>query len=232
MEPVIIKNQRVLEETEPCIRMRTGPIYRSPWFALSFWPTMVIRHMSTNTHASFSDFNMSIPIVSLILSLHWLFPLKLLCNWIQRCIYWYSYVKTLLEEIAGEWQHAIKTTNHIYFWKAKRQLNAHGKSNCERLGKMLISTDLNAQKTTLQITVWWCHLVCIMTSYDKWQRSGSHSIITSWLKPLRLRLVLGKWAPDSTAKTTLFNVTTRIFGIIRYVESSMFATDYPSQSKL
>lgn len=90
--------------------------------------------------------------------------------------------KTLLEEITAEWQHAIKTTNHIYFWKAKRQLNAHGKNNQKRLGKMLISTDLNAQKTTLQITVWWCHLVCIMTSYDKWQRSGSHSIITSWLK--------------------------------------------------
>lgn len=51
---------------------------------------------------------------------------------------------------------------------------------------------------------------------------------------LRFRSVLGKWAPDSIAETTLFNVTTVPwkFRIICYVVPSMFMTANPSSSKL
>lgn len=36
------KTPRILEGNECCIRMRTGPIYQSPWLALSFWPTLEV----------------------------------------------------------------------------------------------------------------------------------------------------------------------------------------------
>lgn len=51
---------------------------------------------------------------------------------------------------------------------------------------------------------------------------------------LRFRSALGKWAPDSIAETTLFNVTTVPwkFSIICYVVPSMFMTANPSSSKL
>lgn len=50
----------------------------------------------------------------------------------------------------------------------------------------------------------------------------------------RFRSVLGKWAPDSIAETTLFNVKTVPwkFRIICYVVQSMFMTGNPSSSKL
>ena len=51
---------------------------------------------------------------------------------------------------------------------------------------------------------------------------------------LRFRSVLGKWAPDSIAETTLFNVTTVPWklSIVCYVVPSMFMTANPSSSKL
>lgn len=51
---------------------------------------------------------------------------------------------------------------------------------------------------------------------------------------LRFRSALGKWAPDSIAETTLFNVTTVPwkFSIICYVAPSAFMTGNPSSSKL
>lgn len=75
-----------------------------------------------------------------------------------------------------------------------------------------------------------------MTSYDKWctiMDSFNHAMLVE-VTLVRFRSVLRKWAPDSIAETTLFNVTTVPwkFRIICYVELSMFMTVNPFPSKL
>lgn len=89
---------------------------------------------------------------------------------------------------------------------------------------------------TSQITIWEWYLHYIMTFDDKWtaiMQSFNHNMLVE-VTLLRFTSAVGKWALDSSAGTTLFNVTTaaRIFGIICYVVPSMFMTADPSSSKL
>lgn len=159
----------------------------------------------------------------------------------------YRWDKILFKETAGDicntqWKHRIhfllkgkETIMSLTFQSKVQRAVVHGFGYWGHW-KMLISPDLNAWITASQITVWLWYLDYIMTSHDKWctiTQSFNHNMLVE-VTLVRFRSALGKWAPDSIAGTTLFNVTTvpRKFSIICYVVPSMFMTVNLSSSKL
>lgn len=161
--------------------MRTGQIYQSPWLALSFWPTLEVHiHVHMHKHIpepnegghanaeSFSNSKMS----NAIFITHTAISEAILDR--SFCIIEYRHVftgihtsKRLLEEIARERHHTIKTRENIYFWRAKIPLCL----------EMLISSDLKAQITTSHITVWLSY-VCLYNDFV-WQMVYNHVVIQS-----------------------------------------------------
>lgn len=190
----------------PCLQMREGPICLSPRLGLRFWPTSVdhTRPHSLLTHLSRTSTEV------------WL----------------------LITCMSQHHKSVIKTKRQLCPWvlAIKHRVEIRKGIEFGRQWKMVISSDPKTQIMTSQITIWVWYLHYIMTSDDKWtaiMQSFNHNVLVE-VTLLRFTSALGKWALDSGAETTLFNVTTVgwIFGIICYVVPSMFMTADPSSSKL
>lgn len=155
----------VLEEAEPCIRMRMGPLYQSPWLALSFWPTLEVHiHAYAQTYtwanrrrAQEHCFIFFSKMSNVIFVTHTAISEAVLDEaFAQLNIEVFTDInmsKRLLKEIARERHHTIETTEYVYFWKAKKALclwlfaAKYSVQLCKGIGSwrhwtMLISSDL------------------------------------------------------------------------------------------